>query len=180
MMCVEKDVLLDLCELFPQTSENIFARALERRSKFMRQRELNSNFHYSRRQLQKLGTGVEGRDPMNRAGDENTTNHKHGKTEDLDLEANFDDYEDAVKHDAEQERKKRQEAVDWIFKDEDELVPFMSDEDADKKHDDEEAMKAYLLNFNEKFDTIVNGLQEANEVICEFNDEVAWLKGIRN
>ena len=50
MMCVDKDKLLELCELFPQTAENISARALDRRASFMRQRELNSNFHHMQRQ----------------------------------------------------------------------------------------------------------------------------------
>lgn len=56
----------------------------------------------------------------------------------------------------------------------------MSDEEPEKKQEDEEAMKEYLEKFNAKFDTIVNSLQEANETICQFNAEVKWLKGIRN
>lgn len=55
MMAVDKEVLLELCDLFPQTAENIKYRALERRTKFMHQRENNSNYHYSRRQLEKFG-----------------------------------------------------------------------------------------------------------------------------
>ena len=41
-MCIDREVLLELCELFPQTAENIKKRSLERRSKFMMQRNLNS------------------------------------------------------------------------------------------------------------------------------------------
>ena len=34
-MCIGKDELNNLCELFPQTKENIKRRSLERRQKFM-------------------------------------------------------------------------------------------------------------------------------------------------
>lgn len=34
-MCISKDDLLELCELFPQTAENIKRRSLERRLRFM-------------------------------------------------------------------------------------------------------------------------------------------------
>lgn len=34
-MCVEKNMLNKLCDLFPQTAENIKRRALERRKRFM-------------------------------------------------------------------------------------------------------------------------------------------------
>lgn len=40
-MCVEKDVLLEQCELFPQTAENIKKRSLFRRNQYMVQREVN-------------------------------------------------------------------------------------------------------------------------------------------
>ena len=41
-MCVKKQELLDLCELFPSTAENIKRRALERRMRFMQQKKTNS------------------------------------------------------------------------------------------------------------------------------------------
>ena len=34
-MCIAKDILNDLCDLFPQTAENIKRRSLERRHRFM-------------------------------------------------------------------------------------------------------------------------------------------------
>ena len=34
-MCISKDVLQELCELFPQTADNIKRRSLERRFRFM-------------------------------------------------------------------------------------------------------------------------------------------------
>jgi len=34
-MCIEKDKLMSLCDLFPQTAENIKERARERRIRFM-------------------------------------------------------------------------------------------------------------------------------------------------
>lgn len=41
-MCVSKERLLQLCSLFPQTAENIKRKSLERRSRFMQQKNLNS------------------------------------------------------------------------------------------------------------------------------------------
>jgi hypothetical protein len=34
-MCVAKDVIEELCELFPQTAENIKKKSLDRRLRFM-------------------------------------------------------------------------------------------------------------------------------------------------
>lgn len=39
-MCVAKDVLEELCELFPQTAENIKKKSLDRRQRFMQQKRL--------------------------------------------------------------------------------------------------------------------------------------------
>ena len=41
-MCIEKQKLLQLCDLFPQTAENIKERARERRVRFMQQKNTNS------------------------------------------------------------------------------------------------------------------------------------------
>jgi len=41
-MCVEKTMIQKFCELFPQTAENIKRRALERRKRFMQQKNTNS------------------------------------------------------------------------------------------------------------------------------------------
>jgi len=41
-MCISKDVLCELCDLFPQTAENIKRRSLERRHRFMLQKNTNS------------------------------------------------------------------------------------------------------------------------------------------
>lgn len=41
-MCIEKKLLLEFCDLFPQTAENIKRRALERRKRFMKQKNTNS------------------------------------------------------------------------------------------------------------------------------------------
>lgn len=41
-MCISKVVLCDLCDLFPQTAENIKRRSLERRHRFMLQKNTNS------------------------------------------------------------------------------------------------------------------------------------------
>lgn len=41
-MCISKNELLELCDLFPQTAENIKRRSLERRQRFMLQKNTNS------------------------------------------------------------------------------------------------------------------------------------------
>ena len=41
-MCISKTELQDLCDLFPQTAENIKRRSLERRLRFMIQKNTNS------------------------------------------------------------------------------------------------------------------------------------------
>jgi hypothetical protein len=41
-MGVSKDDLLNICELFPQTADNIKRRSLERRFRFMQQKNSNS------------------------------------------------------------------------------------------------------------------------------------------
>lgn len=42
LMCVSKEKLLQLCDLFPQTAENIKQRARERRIRFMEQKNIKS------------------------------------------------------------------------------------------------------------------------------------------
>jgi hypothetical protein len=58
-MCIDREVLLELCELFPQTAENIKKRSLERRSKFMMQRNLNSE-SYMRKMKKKEESVIAG------------------------------------------------------------------------------------------------------------------------
>jgi hypothetical protein len=41
-MCISKEILLSLCDLFPQTADNIKRRSLERRQRFMNQKNTNS------------------------------------------------------------------------------------------------------------------------------------------
>lgn len=55
-MCIGKDVLNDLCDLFPQTAENIKRRSLERRHRFMQQKNTNSR-RYDIRQKAKNNNG---------------------------------------------------------------------------------------------------------------------------
>ena len=50
-MCVEKKKILQLCDLFPQTAENIKERARERRKRFMHQKNTNSE-RYDKKKLQ--------------------------------------------------------------------------------------------------------------------------------
>ena len=51
-MCIDKTLLLDLCDLFPQTAENIKRRSKERRLRFMQQR--NTNSHKWKQKLDEL------------------------------------------------------------------------------------------------------------------------------
>jgi len=44
--CVNKQDLLDICDLFPQTAENITKKALERRKKLMHQKNVNSKKYW--------------------------------------------------------------------------------------------------------------------------------------
>lgn len=48
-MCVEKTQFMELCELFPQTKENLIRKSAERRMKFMKQRNLNSKTYWKER-----------------------------------------------------------------------------------------------------------------------------------
>ena len=41
-MCISKEILLSICDLFPQTADNIKRRSLERRQRFMNQKNTNS------------------------------------------------------------------------------------------------------------------------------------------
>lgn len=45
-MCIEKTQFLELCDLFPQTKENLIRKSLERREKFIKQRNLNSKEYW--------------------------------------------------------------------------------------------------------------------------------------
>ena len=49
-MCISKDALLELCDLFPQTAENIKRRSLERRYRFMQQKNTNSRRYNNKKQ----------------------------------------------------------------------------------------------------------------------------------
>ena len=47
-MCVNKDKLDNLCDLFPQTADNIERKALERRKRFMAQKNTNSKRYFKK------------------------------------------------------------------------------------------------------------------------------------
>ena len=52
-MCISKNELQDLCDLFPQTAENIKRRSLERRLRFMIQKNTNSRRYKEKQQKKK-------------------------------------------------------------------------------------------------------------------------------
>lgn len=47
-MCVSRDKLTELCQLFPQTAENIKRKSLERRRRFIQQKNLNSKSYQAK------------------------------------------------------------------------------------------------------------------------------------
>jgi len=55
-MCIEKKLLLEFCDLFPQTAENIKRRALERRKRFMKQKNTNSRSYNEKKKQQAKDT----------------------------------------------------------------------------------------------------------------------------
>ena len=57
-MCVDKTKLLELCELFPQTAENLKRKALEKRKRFMTQKNTMSKRYLEKaRQFQEENQG---------------------------------------------------------------------------------------------------------------------------
>lgn len=48
-MCVNKEKLESLCDLFPKTRDNILKKALERRRRLMNQRNINSRKYWNNR-----------------------------------------------------------------------------------------------------------------------------------
>jgi hypothetical protein len=50
-MCISQDVLNELCDLFPQTAENLKKRSLERRLRFMQQKHTNSREYENKEKL---------------------------------------------------------------------------------------------------------------------------------
>lgn len=69
-MCVDRDTLLELCDLFPQTAENIKKRSLERRSKFMAQRNLNSESYQRKMNQKKEENASVGGDSQMKSGED--------------------------------------------------------------------------------------------------------------
>lgn len=64
-MCVNKKELIDLCDLFPQTADNIIRKAKERRKRFIQQKNINSKRYWKKRGkelLQKDDNDRKGRD----------------------------------------------------------------------------------------------------------------------
>lgn len=61
-MCVSRDKLTDLCNLFPQTAENLKRKSLERRKRFIQQKNLNSkSYNKQKEQLQQSGKETDGK-----------------------------------------------------------------------------------------------------------------------
>jgi hypothetical protein len=54
-MCISKTELQELCDLFPQTAENIKRRSLERRLRFMLQKNTNSRRYAEKEKQKKTG-----------------------------------------------------------------------------------------------------------------------------
>jgi hypothetical protein len=119
-MCVEKDKLMALCDLFPQTAENIKERARERRIRFMQQKNTNS-LRYDQKRAEKLSSGLEDRI-----------------------------------------------AEEWY-----------TDEEADDQTGHQEDMKAFLTKLNERIDSLVGALKEADSMIVKSKDQKTMLEQIK-
>ena len=50
-MCISKEAFHDICELFPQTRNNLIRKSLERRKRFMKAKNLNSKAYWKKRGL---------------------------------------------------------------------------------------------------------------------------------
>lgn len=59
-MCISKEILLSLCDLFPQTADNIKRRSLERRQRFMNQKNTNSRQYKKNKEDQDKKRGADG------------------------------------------------------------------------------------------------------------------------
>jgi hypothetical protein len=57
-MCCSMEHLIEFCELFPQTAENIKRRSLQRRKKFMEQRNTNSKRYNEKKNLEKANKSI--------------------------------------------------------------------------------------------------------------------------
>lgn len=110
-MCIEKAKLIEFCELFPQTAENIKRRSLERRQRFMQQKNTNSKSYDEKRSQ-------------------------------VSQQENDDDLEN-----------------------------FHTDEEPENFESQKEDMKAYLNKLNERIDTLVNALKDADQMIAKQTDQ---------
>jgi hypothetical protein len=90
-MCISKDVLCELCDLFPQTAENIKRRSLERRHRFMLQKNTNSN--YAKHNEKKKGQDVYSRGQSNTSGDDNSNMKPEDGADEDQLEDFYSDEE---------------------------------------------------------------------------------------
>jgi hypothetical protein len=87
-MCCSNEHLTEFCELFPQTAENIKRRSLQRRKKFMQQKDTNSKSFNEKQEKQKR-EGKEGKD-ANSDSDSDKASAKNGEE---DLEDFYSDEE---------------------------------------------------------------------------------------
>ena len=61
-MCIAAEDLLELCDLFPQTAENIKRRSLERRHRFVKEKNNNSK-KYRQSEESRLSNNFQTGDP---------------------------------------------------------------------------------------------------------------------
>ena len=133
-MCISKEVLCELCELFPQTAENIKRRSLERRHRFMLQKKTNSKNEneIEKKKAQELYS----RGQSNTSGDD-TSNLKNedGADNDDQLEDFYSDEEpenfESQKEDMKMYLNKLNKRIDLLvdaLKQADQMMATMSDQ----------------------------------------------------
>ena len=98
-MCISKEILLSLCDLFPQTADNIKRRSLERRQRFMNQKNTNS------RSFKKL-QDAQNKNPKNNGNisDQQKNTEANGNEENLE---NFQDDEEPENFESQKEDMKQ-------------------------------------------------------------------------
>ena len=97
-MCISKEILLSLCDLFPQTADNIKRRSLERRQRFMNQKNTNS------RSYQKNQKALEQQQKKDGQVSDNQKNAEAGNEENLE---NFQDDEEPENFESQKEDMKQ-------------------------------------------------------------------------
>lgn len=149
-MCVNKKELLDLCDLFPQTADNIKRKAMERRKRFIKQKNLNSKKYWEKR----------GRELIQETDKDPRLYDESGNLA-LWVKAMFDEGKTMGEIEAE-----------WPYVEQSTngQENFHSDEEPENSESQKEDMKIYLSKLNKKIDILVDSLKDAEIEIKNQSD----------